>query len=163
MSRKKSDKKGGIVSGRVYARNKKAFHDYEILEKYEGGVVFMGSEVKSVRAGQASLKESFIQISNGEAWLWNCHIPLWKFSSDRGYDPACRRKVLLHQSQIDKLVGKLNQKGLTLVPLKLYDVKGRIKVEIGLCRGKKVYEKRQKEKERTLKKELHQKKRQYMV
>lgn len=155
----KSTKKGG----RIFASNKKAFYDYEILEKYEAGIVLTGAEVKSIKNGLASLKESFVHVDDDEIWLWNCHISQWPNSSDSSYDPTRRRKLLLKRREIDKIEGIAKQRGYTLIPLRMYGKRGMIKVEFGLGRGKKRYDKRRQEKERTLKKELHEKKRQFMV
>lgn len=160
MTSKKDEKK---IKGNIYARNKRAFYDYEVLEKYEAGIVLKGSEVKSVKYGLASLKESFVKLDEGEIWLWNSHIPLWKYSVDRNYDPTRKRKLLLSRKEIDKIAGKVQQKGLTLIPLKMYGVRGRIKVEVGLCKGKKKYDKKRVERERTMKRELHEEKRKYMI
>jgi SsrA-binding protein len=156
-------KKSAPSAKKVFSSNRKAFYDYEVLKTLEGGLVLKGGEVKSIKTGTASIKESFIHIDKGEVWLWNAHVPKWPHSGDTGYDPTRGRKVLLGRREIEGLVGKVKEKGISLIPLKLYGVKGKVKVEIGVCRGKKKYEKRQKEKERHLKKELHKEKRKYMV
>jgi len=148
---------------KLFSGNKKAFYDYEVLDTIEAGIILSGGEVKSVKTGQASIKEAFIAVGNGEAWLWAAHIPQWQFSSEKGYDPLRKRKLLLHRKEIDLLTGKAKEKGLTLIPLKLYGLRGRVKVAVGSCRGKKQYEKRQKEKERWLKHELHEEKRRFVV
>lgn len=147
----------------IFSKNRKAFHDYKILDKYEGGLSLLGQEVKSIKEGSASLKESFIMIENGQMWLWNCHVPKWRFSSDRSYDPVRKRRVLMKRDEIDLLSGKVKEKNLTLIPLSLYGVRGVIKVEIGLCQGLKKYDKRKRLKERELKRSLHEDKRKYMV
>jgi SsrA-binding protein len=147
----------------TYATNRKAWYNYEVLDKYEAGIVLKGSEVKSIKSGNVSLKDSFVSIDKGEAWLWNCHIAQWSHSSSDSYDPTRKRKLLLHRGEIDKLAVKVRQKGLTLVPLSMYEVRGRIKVSVGLCKGKKKYDKKRKEKERRLKREMHREKRKYMV
>jgi SsrA-binding protein len=147
----------------IFSRNRKAYYQYEILDTFECGIVLSGGEVKSVKSGMASIKESFVQPEAGELWLWNAHIPQWSHTSDSGYDAVRKRKLLLHRREMDALVGKVKEKGMTLVPLRLYGVRGRVKVEVGVCRGRKLYEKRQREKERFLKKELHQEKRKYVV
>jgi SsrA-binding protein len=158
MTKKKSTK-----GAKIFSRNKKAYYDYEVLESFEGGLVLTGAEVKSIKTGQASIKEAFISVDRGEVWLWNMHVPRWQHSGGSEYDPTRRRKVLLHQNEIEKLAVKVNEKGVTLVPLKLYGVRGKIKVDIGVCRGKKRYEKQRREKERFLKRELHNERRKYMV
>jgi SsrA-binding protein len=158
MSSKKS-----TISAKVFSRNKRAYYDYEVLDTVEGGLVLTGAEVKSIKTGQASIKESFINIEEGDAWLWNAHVPRWQHSGTADYDPTRRRKVLLHRQEIDKLAVKAREKGVTLIPLKLYGVRGRIKVEIGICRGRKKFEKQRREKERFLKQELHKEQRKYMV
>ncbi|MBN1618984.1 SsrA-binding protein SmpB [Candidatus Dojkabacteria bacterium] len=147
----------------IFAVNKKARHEYEILENIEMGIVLKGAEVKAIRAGGASLKDSFVRIDENECWLWNCHISQWKYSSDPGYNPTRKRKLLAFREEIDTLSGKVNQKNLTLIPLKLYLKRGKIKVDVGLCRGMKIYDKRAKDKERTLKNELHKEKRKYVI
>ncbi|MEA3356934.1 MAG: SsrA-binding protein SmpB [Patescibacteria group bacterium] len=148
---------------KFFARNKKAFHNYEVIDKLEAGIVLIGAEVKSVKSGIVSLRDSFVRIDNGEAWLWNCNISQWKFARDIGYDPLRKRKMLLNSKEIAFLDSKVNAKNLTLIPLSMYSVRGKIKVEIGLCRGRKKYDKRRRAKERSLKKELHQKRRKFMV
>jgi len=162
MSNKSKSSRGGHKT-RVFATNRKAFFNYEVIDKVESGIVLTGAEVKSVRAGQVSLKESFILIENGEVWLWNCHMSQWEFSSDRSYEPARKRKLLLKRREIDRLLGKVKEKGLTLIPLRIYGKKRLIKVQIGLCRGRKKYDKRIIEKERVLKRDLYKRKREYMV
>lgn len=147
----------------TYATNRKAWYDYEVLDRYEAGIALKGSEVKSIKAGNVSLKDGFVSIENGEAWLWNCHVSQWSHSSSDSYDPTRRRKLLLHREEIDKLAGKVKQKGLTLIPLSMYAVRGRIKVSVGLCKGKKKYDKKRREKERRLDREIHREKRKYMV
>lgn len=147
----------------TFASNRKAFYDYAILESFEAGLVLSGGEVKSVRAGMASIKEGIIMIEQNEMWLFNAHIPKWVSSSISGFDPLRKRKLLLHRKEIDMLLGKAREKHLTLIPLKIYGSRGRVKIQVGLCRGKKKFEKRNTEKERSLKRELHEEKRKYMV
>lgn len=161
MSKKNSKKKA--VTSRVFATNRKAFHDYEIEDRIEAGIVLNGGEVKSVKTGQASIKEAFIYIDAGEAWLMGAHIPPWVHTGSTGYDPIAKRKLLLHRGEIDSLLGKTKEKGWTLIPLKLYGQRGRVKVEIGVGRGRKKFEKKQREKERFLKRELHKARRDHMV
>ena len=131
--------------GRVIARNKKAFHDYEILEKYEAGISLKGSEVKAIRLGRVNLKESFVKIIKGEAYLLNAHISHLDTTNPH-YRPDERRdrKLLLHRKEIDKLLGKVSREGLTLVPLSIYlNDKNIIKVQIALAKGKNVHDKRE--------------------
>ena len=129
--------------------NKKAFHDYFIEERYEAGLVLEGWEVKAIRAGRAQLKEAYVVVKKEEVWLIGCHIsPLATASTHIKPDPTRSRKLLLHAQEIRKLIGKVQQAGYTLVPLNLHYAKGRIKLEIGLAKGKKLHDKRAAEKER---------------
>ncbi len=155
-----SDKGSG---GGIFASNKRAYYDYAVLDTVEAGIVLNGSEVKSIRAGSASIKDAMVWIDHGEMWLHNAHIPQWLTATMSGYDPLRKRKLLMHQREIDSLMGKAKEKQLTLIPLKLYGNRGKIKLLVGLCKGKKKYEKREVERERALNRELHQEKRKYMV
>ncbi|MEV1011173.1 SsrA-binding protein SmpB [Streptomyces sp. NPDC049881] len=128
---------------KLIAQHKRARHDYHILDTYECGLVLTGTEVKSLRQGRASLVDGFAQIDGGEAWLHNVHIPEYAQGTWTNHSARRRRKMLLHRSEIDKLIGKTQESGLTLVPLALYWVDGRAKVEIALARGKREYDKRQ--------------------
>ena len=128
---------------KLIAQNKKARHDYALAETFEAGIVLTGTEVKSLRAGRASLIDAFAQISDGEAWLHGAHIPEYAHGNWTNHAPRRVRKLLLHRSEIDKLAGKMKEGGLTLVPLSLYFKDGKAKVEIALARGKKAYDKRQ--------------------
>jgi len=129
--------------------NKKAFHDYFIEERYEAGLALEGWEVKAIRAGRVQLKEAYVVLKQEEVWLIGCHIsPLPTASTHIKPDPTRSRKLLLHANEIRKLIGKVQQAGFTLVPLNLHYAKGRIKVEIGLAKGKKLHDKRATEKER---------------
>lgn len=130
-------------------QNKKAFHDFFIEDKYETGVVFEGWEVKSIRAGRVQLKEAYVTIRNGELYLIGCHIsPLSTASTHINPDPTRTRKLLLHAEEIKRLIGKVERAGYTLVPLDLHYKTGRIKLEIGLAKGKKQHDKRDNEKQR---------------
>jgi SsrA-binding protein len=130
-------------------QNKKAFHDYFIEEKYESGVVFEGWEVKSIRAGRVQLKEAYVNIRNGELYLIGCHIsPLSTASTHINPDPVRTRKLLLHSGEIKRLIGKVERAGYTLVPLNMHYKGGRIKLEIGLAKGKKQHDKRESEKQK---------------
>lgn len=129
--------------------NKKAFHDYFIEERYEAGLILEGWEVKAIRAGRAQLKEAYVVLRNGAIWLIGCHIsPLPTASTHVQPDPTRSRKLLLHAAEINKLIGKVERAGYALVPLNLHYSKGRIKLEVGLARGKKQHDKRATEKER---------------
>ncbi len=129
--------------------NKKAFHDYFIEERIEAGIALEGWEVKAIRAGRAQIKEAYVVLKNGEIWLIGAHIsPLPTASTHINPDPVRTRKLLLHASEINKLIGKVERAGYALVPLNLHYAKGRIKAEIGLARGKKQYDKRATERER---------------
>ncbi|GAA2462491.1 SsrA-binding protein SmpB [Streptomyces macrosporus] len=133
---------------KLIAQNKKARHDYLVLDTYECGLVLTGTEVKSLRQGRASLVDGFAQIDDGEAWLHNVHIPEYAQGTWTNHSARRKRKLLMHRAEIDKLIGKLQETGLTLVPLQLYFKEGRAKVEIALARGKKEYDKRQALRER---------------
>ncbi|MFD3945766.1 SsrA-binding protein SmpB [Streptomyces sp. NPDC058579] len=128
---------------KIIAQNKKARHDYHIIDTYECGVVLMGTEVKSLRMGRASLVDGFVQIDRGEAWLHNIHVPEYSQGSWTNHSAKRKRKLLLHRAEIDKLESKSQETGHTIVPLALYFLNGRVKVEIALAKGKKEYDKRQ--------------------
>ena len=128
---------------KLVAQNRKASHDYAILDTVEAGLVLAGTEVKSLRTGKASLQESWATIENGEAWVMQLHIPPYEQGNRWNLDPVRKRKLLLHRSQIEKLRKALEQKGHTLVPLKLYFTKGRAKLLLGVGRGKKSHDKRE--------------------
>jgi SsrA-binding protein len=134
--------------------NRRARHDFHIEETFEAGLVLTGSEVKSLRAGKAQLKDSYGRIERGEAWLLNAHISEYGPAAQFGHDPTRRRKLLLHGREIARLTGKTKERGLTLVPLRLYFKSGRAKVELGLGRGKRLYDKREATKEREIRREL---------
>ena len=143
---------------KLVANNKKAYHDYFIEEKYEAGIVLHGTEVKSMRMGKCSIKESFIRIENGEIFAYGMHISPYEKGNIFNKDPLRTKKLLLHKKEINKLIGKIAEKGYTLVPLQVYFKDGRAKVEIGLAKGKKLYDKRQdiakKDQRREAEKEL---------
>jgi SsrA-binding protein len=128
---------------KMIAQNRKARHDYFIEDTYEAGLVLTGTEVKSLRAGRASLVDGYAEISDHEMWLHNAHIPEYLQGTWNNHTPRRRRKLLLHRQEIDKLERRVNERGLTIVPLALYFKDGRAKVEIGLAKGKKSYDKRQ--------------------
>lgn len=128
---------------KLVANNKKAYHDYFIEEKYEAGLVLHGTEVKSLRMGKCSIKEAFIRIENGEVFIYGMHISPYEKGNIFNKDPLRVRKLLLHKQQIRKLIGNSSEKGYTIVPLQVYFKDGRAKIEIGLAKGKKLYDKRQ--------------------
>src|SRR3990170_6716482 len=139
----------------VVSTNRKAYHDYFIEETCEAGITLLGTEVKSLREGKANLKDSYALIKGNEIFLLNCHISPYSHGNIQNHDPLRTRKLLLHRKEINKLWGKLTQKGLTLIPLKIYfNKQGKTKVEIGLCRGKRQYEKREALKEKEAKREI---------
>ena len=128
---------------KLVANNKKAYHDYFVDEKIEAGLVLHGTEVKSLRMGKCSIKESFIRIENGEMFVYGMHISPYEKGNIFNKDPLRVKKLLLHKFEINKLTGKIKEKGFTIVPLQVYFRDGKAKMEIGLCRGKKLYDKRQ--------------------
>ncbi|MBB1158589.1 SsrA-binding protein SmpB [Amycolatopsis rubida] len=128
---------------KVIASNRKARHDYSILDTYEAGMVLQGTEVKSLRAGKASLVDAFATVDDGEVWLRNVHIPEYTQGTWTNHMPRRTRKLLLHRREIERLIGKTKESGLSLVPLSMYFKDGKVKVEIALARGKKAYDKRQ--------------------
>ncbi len=135
------------------ASNRKAFHDYFILDKLEAGVALLGTEVKSIREGRINLKDSYALIRDGEPFLVNCHISPYSHGNRENHDPLRTRKLLLHRKEIRKLIGKTQEKGLTLVPLRVYLKRGRIKIELGVARGKKEYDKRETERRKEVDRE----------
>ena len=143
---------------KLVANNKKAYHDYFIEEKYEAGLVLHGTEVKSLLMGKCSVKEAFIRVENGEVFIYGMHISPYEKGNIFNKDPLRVKKLLLHRQQIRKLIGDSSEKGYTIVPLQVYFRDGRAKIEIGLARGKKLYDKRQdiakKDQRREMEKEL---------
>ena len=133
-------KESGI---RLIANNKKAYHDYFIEDTYEAGIELAGTEVKSMRMGKCSIKESFIQIDRGEVFVYGMHISPYEKGNIFNKDPLRERKLLMHSSEITRMMAEVNRKGYTLIPLRVYFKGSLVKVEIGLCRGKKLYDKRQ--------------------
>lgn len=127
---------------KVVATNRKAYHDYHIEETHEAGIVLTGTEVKSVRAGSVNLKDAYAVVRGGEVWLLNVHISPYEPASRQNVDPDRTRKLLLHRQEINRLMGRVQEKGLTLVPLRMYVKKNRAKVEVALVRGKRQYDKR---------------------
>ncbi|MBV8262616.1 MAG: SsrA-binding protein SmpB [Candidatus Eremiobacteraeota bacterium] len=145
----------GRAGTKAIASNRKAFHDYSIQDKFEAGVVLTGTEAKSLRRNGASLVDGFVRLRSGEAWLANVHIPPYEqgtFFSQ--HEPRRDRKLLLHARELQRLAGKLQEKGLALLPLRLYFRKNRAKVEVGLGRGKKLHDKREAIREREVRREI---------
>ena len=138
----------------VVATNRKAFHEYHILEEFEAGVQLRGSEVKSIREGKASLKQSYILIRKGEAWLRGAHIATYSHTGYEGHEPVRDRKLLLHKKEIYKINSKLAEKGLTAVPIKIYFKGGFIKLEFGIAKGKKLYDKRDTKKKQDVQRDI---------
>jgi SsrA-binding protein len=138
---------------KVLLTNRAAYHEYHILSTYEAGVVFKGTEVKSVRAGQIQLKESYVGVRDGEAWLFNAHISPYAYGNRDNHEATRTRKLLLHRREIDKLEQETTVKGMTLVVTRVYVKKGRVKFEIGVARGKKLYDKRETAMRRTIDRE----------
>jgi SsrA-binding protein len=131
------------VTVKVVATNRKAFHEYFIHDTFEAGIALLGSEIKSIRAGRVSLQDGYVSFEKGEAWLVNVHIAQYDPASRQNHDPKRRRKLLLHRREIDRLAGKVQEKGFTVIPTRLYLKDGRAKVEIGLAKGKRLYDKRE--------------------
>ena len=138
---------------KLVANNKKAYHDYFIDEKYEAGLVLHGTEVKSLRMGKCSIKEAWVRIQDGEVWVYGMHISPYEKGNIFNKDPLRPRKLLMHKAEIGKLLGKVKEKGITLVPLQVYFKNGRAKLEIGLARGKKLYDKREELAKRDMRRE----------
>jgi SsrA-binding protein len=147
-------KSSPAVEVKVLARNKRARHEYHVDETLEAGLVLAGSEVKSIRAGKVTLVDAFADIDKGEAWLHQMDIGVYAFSHGRNHEPRRKRKLLLHRREIDRLVGKIREKSYTLVPLSLYEKKGRVKAEIALVYGKQSWDKREDAKKRESQREI---------
>jgi SsrA-binding protein len=135
------------------ASNRKAYHDYFVLQKIEAGIALTGTEVKSLREGRVNLKDSYVDVQRGEAYLVGAHISPYSHGNRENHDPERKRKLLLHRREIDRLQGQIVEKGLTIVPLRLYFKGGRVKAEIAVVRGKKLFDKRESEKRRELDRE----------
>lgn len=139
---------------KVISVNRQAYHDYTVEQTVEAGISLVGTEIKSIRDGKVNLRSSYALIRNGEIWLENAHIAVYDFGNRFNHEPLRRRKLLLHRREIQQLEHKVATKGLTLIPLKLYLKGGRAKLELGLCRGKKLYDKREAIAERDVKREM---------
>lgn len=145
-----------MSSPKEIINNRHAFHEYHILDKYEAGAVLLGTEVKSIMAGRVQLKDSYVSVKDGEVWLINAHISPYSHGNKQNHEPLRSRKLLLHKKEIEKLERETTQKGMTLVVTSIYWKNGRIKVEIGVAKGKKLYDKRETEMRKTVEKETQQ-------
>ncbi|HEX4567456.1 MAG TPA: SsrA-binding protein SmpB [Vicinamibacterales bacterium] len=131
------------LAQKIIADNRKAHHDYHLLESFEAGVALLGTEVKSIREGGANLRDSFARIEAGEVWVYNIHISPYRNRGYSDHDPTRRRKLLLHRQEIRKLIGKTTERGMTIVPVRMYLKDGRVKIAISLAKGKKAHDKRE--------------------
>lgn len=145
-----------MVAQKEIVNNRQAFHEYHILERYEAGAALLGTEVKSIMAGRIQLKDSYVQVKDGEVWLLNAHISPYSHGNKQNHEPLRTRKLLLHKKEIEKLERDTTVKGLTLVVTAIYWKNGRIKFEIGVAKGKKLYDKRETEMRKTIDKETRQ-------
>jgi len=143
-----------VAIEQTFVSNRKAFHNYHILERFEAGIVLLGTEVKAVRAHQVNFKDSFAKIIDGEVWLEGCSISPYSHGNIQNHEPLRSRKLLLSRREINKLIGETNKSGLTIVPLKMYLRSGKIKVEIALAKGKRLYDKREKARRKTVEREI---------
>ena len=143
-----------MSSGKIVANNKKAYHDYHVLEKFQAGIVLTGTEIKSIRKGQLNLKDSFAKIEDGEVWLHNSHISKYEQGNIYNHEPERKRKLLFKKKEIEKLIGKLKGTGLSLVPTKVYLLNGWAKIEIALVKGKRQYDKREDMAKKSIKREM---------
>jgi SsrA-binding protein len=141
-------------SQKVVSTNRKAFADYDILEKFESGIALMGSEVKAIREGQVNLKDSYVMIRGEEAFLFNSHIAPYTYAHEQNHEPTRTRKLLLHKQEIRRLMGKVREKGLTIVPLRVYWKGKSVKVEVALAKGKKIWGKREEKRRKAVDKEV---------
>ncbi len=140
---------------KIICQNKKARHEYHIQDTLEAGIVLLGPEVKSIREGRINIKDGYVEIKNGEAWLQNVHISPYPYATNTARpDPLRPRKLLLHKKEIKRLAGKVKERGFTLIPLKVYLSRGKVKVEIALAKGKKIYDKREALKRKTIDREF---------
>lgn len=141
------------MSEKLICANKRAFHEYHIEERYEAGIVLAGTEVKSLRAGHAIMADAFVLVRDGEAYLHNLHIPPYDFGNRQNHDPDRNRKLLMHRKEIDKMHVRIKQDGCTAVPLRMYFKAGKVKVEVGIAKGKKMHDKREDMKKKDLQRE----------
>lgn len=142
--------------GKTLVRNRRASHDYVLFDRFEAGLELAGTEVKSLRSGRGEMKDSYAIVKGGEVFLLNCHIAPWTHAAHGNHDPERTRRLLLHKAQIRKIAGGLEQKGLTLIPTRIYTSGRRIKIEIAFARGKTLYDKRETERRRTADREARQ-------
>lgn len=154
MAKKPKKDETAAVNRSPSVDNRRARYEYHILESMEAGLVLTGTEIKSIRAGGVSLSEAYARIRDGELWLLSMHIPPYKEGSFANHEPTRPRKLLMHKEQIERLKTRASEKGLTIVPLRMYFTRGKVKVEIGLAKGKKMWDKRAAETERDVKREL---------
>jgi SsrA-binding protein len=160
MAKQKQEKKSAASTEqkesafKVITVNRQAYHDYTVEQTFEAGISLVGTEIKSIRDGKVNLRSSYALIRNGEIWLENAHIAVYDFGNRYNHEPLRRRKLLLHRREIQQLEHRVATKGLTLIPLRLYLKGGRAKLELGLCRGKKLYDKREAIAERDVKREM---------
>jgi SsrA-binding protein len=146
-------KKAERENNKIVAQNRAASYNYELLDKFEAGLVLVGTEVKTLREGKGAIREAYAEIRTGEAWLINCHIPEYRPGGPRNHDPLRKRKLLLHRREIDKLDAAIQQKGMTVVPLKIYFRDGLAKCELAVGKGKKFHDRRESEKRKEAKRE----------
>jgi len=139
----KNNEQSGVKKEIVITLNKKAFHEYEILQKFEAGLALLGTEVKSIRIHKANISDAYARIKNGELWLVNADIPVYKFGNINNHEPKRSRKLLLHKNELRRIDSKLKDKGLTIIPLKLFFSGSHAKVEMGIAKGKRLFEKRE--------------------
>jgi SsrA-binding protein len=135
---------------KILSANRQAGHNYHLLDRYEAGIALTGTEVKAAKDGKIQLQDSFAEVQGNEAWLLNAHISQYSHGNRENHEPTRRRKLLLHRAEIDKLIGKVREKGLTLIPTKMYLKNGRVKVEFAIAKGKKMHDKRETERKREM-------------
>jgi len=150
---KAAERKAQRENNKIVAQNRAASYNYELLEKYEAGIVLVGTEVKTLREGKGAIRESYVDIRAGEPWLVNCHIPEYRPGGPRNHDPLRRRKLLLNRREIEKLNASIQQKGMTVVPLKIYFRDGLAKCELAVGKGKKFHDRRESERRKEAKRE----------
>jgi len=138
------------------AVNRQAFHNYDLIEKFEAGIALTGTEIKSAREGKVNLKDSYGLVKSGEVWLLNCHISPYSHGNYSNHDPLRTRKLLLKRSEINRLIGRTTERGLTLVPLRMYLKEGRLKCELALAKGRKIHDKREVARQKTIDRETKQ-------
>jgi SsrA-binding protein len=150
----KNNEQSAVKKEITITLNKKAYYEYEILQKYEGGIVLLGTEIKALRVHKANIGDAYAKMKSGEVWLVNSNIPVYKFGNINNHNPMRERKLLFHKSEIRKIDSKLKDKGLTLIPLKMYFLGSKAKIELGIAKGKKSYDKRESIKKADMKRQL---------